>query len=711
MPREATVHRDDQLDADAAGIGRAPGEFARHPKTGAPYVVSLDRLTDAKLRKAELVELCARHEIAFDPKATVPQLKALLGDLAKRGSKVQYGRPSGFGKYIELATAIQRNSERREALGLLLDPTLFRLLDGLDDITVDALDARDPALRDTLDKVAAGALDVGGAKLSANRGTWFHGVSEHVDRGESWQHLAAAGEALGIAMSVQAALALAYERAIKFYGFEIIAIEATCVDDLWRLAGTLDRIVRLTRELRFILPTGEIVVLPAGWVGILDLKTGALFLDEAGFIMYWRSYSVQCASYQQSRPYDTDRDLRGDWPEKLDDHWAIILHVDIRAALEGNARAQLVLVDLEAGRHAGALCVAAREWERRTDVFSIPTDDLCVSVPVEQIGQESRSSVPEERDPRQPDVASATEAEAQPGAASATVAIVCSRGGGCQTIVLPAVPTPPVVEQPAEEATPAASSANVAEHGSVQPPAADAQPAPVAAATGAMTDEEVRAEYFALAEDKRADVARMRDEHIAAELRQGRVVSKRDATAAALRWIQPFDIELPPQPAPEPKPLPERTVQFTGDEGDTVSEAEALEARGWIERLYTDDPEAFAEVRRVAKQADDAGVGFHILHRSTRRRWQIYRGLMNVARYGWADELVRDLLAAATGDDACRQPAIALGQIVGLLALDQAAAFADLAARLHAGSVVPVFADGRFTFHGVAQAEPALAGV
>lgn len=324
MPREAVVHRDENLDVDAAGITRKPGEFARHPKTGAPYVASVDKLTDAKLKKAELVELCARHGIEFDPKATVPQLKTLLGDLAKRGSKVQYGRPSSLGKQIENTTNLQKWSERAVALGIYLSQEhqvdhddLLTELAGELFVAQAAADLDDAAAKDILDSIAVKAKNRAQAGIAAERGTHEHGVTEDIDEGVDPIERIQRGEELGIPAHVGHALAEAWRKMLVEFDLEILAVEATCVDDVWRQAGTLDRIARLRRDLRFVLPTGEIVIIPAGTVLILEIKTGKLRLDDAGFLSHWQSYAVQLASYAQSVPYDPDTDTRWTWEEVL----------------------------------------------------------------------------------------------------------------------------------------------------------------------------------------------------------------------------------------------------------------------------------------------------------------------------------------------------------------------------------------------------------
>lgn len=313
MPREATILREGA--EDAVGIERRPGEFARHVKTGAPYVTDPARLTDAGLKKAELVELCARHDIAFDPKATVPQLKALLGDLAKRGSKVMYGRPSSLGKQIENTTNLQKWSERMVSLGIARDAEL-----AADAAALVGMDETSKEFKDAADAIARRAKTVAQAHLAAERGTHHHELTEDVDTDRDPVARMVAGEDLGVPAEVQQALITAWQKMLVEYDLEILTVEATCVDDIWRQAGTLDRIARLRKDLRFIQPTGEIVVIPAGTVLILDIKTGKLRLDDAGFVSYWRSYAVQLASYAQSVPYDPDTDTRSTWEEVLGAH-------------------------------------------------------------------------------------------------------------------------------------------------------------------------------------------------------------------------------------------------------------------------------------------------------------------------------------------------------------------------------------------------------
>jgi hypothetical protein len=351
-------------------------DFPRNAKTGAPQVAHPTRTTSVNGTKPELIQKCVEAGIRVPVGAKIADLLQLLGP---RPVMVTYGRPSSLGKQIENQTNLQKWAERMVACGIAVDPILQRDCLALA-VPREQRDTRD--WREAADAVAVKAKSAAQADLAADRGTHAHALTEDHDQERDWIERARTGEDLGLPHPVQAALVAAWEKMLMTHGIEILATEAQVVDDLWRQAGTLDRVCRLTRDLRFLLPTGEIVTLPAGWVGILDIKSGKLRLDQQGHVGYWHGYAVQLASYAQARPYDPETLKRSDWPFEIDQKWAVIAHLDVLAALEGTAVCRLILVDLAAGRAAGELCVAAREWEKRTDVFSVPDAELAVEVAV-----------------------------------------------------------------------------------------------------------------------------------------------------------------------------------------------------------------------------------------------------------------------------------------------------------------------------------------
>jgi hypothetical protein len=248
------------LDAGPAGrqmTERQPGEFARHPHTGAPYVAHPTETTKRTGTKAELfAELEAaginwQSDLDIDPSRTptIAQMQDLLGPRPKR---VQYGRPSSLGNQIENMTNIQKWCERAVALGCFLRP---ELLEPLGDVDPAALNLDDGETRDLLDTIAVKGKDAARAGLSADRGTHGHELTEDSDNDRDWIVRAERGEHLGLPMEVQTALVAAWQRMLDVYGIEILAVESTCVDDQWRQRRTLAGLRRAGRVVR---PVGAV---------------------------------------------------------------------------------------------------------------------------------------------------------------------------------------------------------------------------------------------------------------------------------------------------------------------------------------------------------------------------------------------------------------------------------------------------------------------
>lgn len=313
--------------------------------------------------------------------ADVPYVTDPSGATVKTGprkgepKRLAYGSPSNRGKQIENTTNLVKWGERRVVLGIGADPALVEMCAQLT-----ALDVDSDEYKTLADSIILRAKEAAEANLAAERGTHGHALSEDADDGRDWLHRAEAGEVLGLDTPVQAALVTAWREMLERTGLEILAIEASCVDDAWRLAGTLDRIARTTRPLRFALVGGEVVEIPAGTVLVLDVKTGQRRLNRDGSVMYWQGYAIQIASYAQAAPYDTEAETRGEWAWPISQEHALIAHLDIAGALDGDARCELVYVDLVAGReHGGECVVAAKAWEQRKDVFSVAMLDAEIS--------------------------------------------------------------------------------------------------------------------------------------------------------------------------------------------------------------------------------------------------------------------------------------------------------------------------------------------
>lgn len=290
--------------------------------------------------------------------AGVPYVSDPSGATVKSGARkgepkrVMYSSTSNFGILIENQGSLEKWSERKVVEGIGIDPDLWRACAELAAMPADAEGRAAVA-----DGIVVAAKRAANAWLAADRGTHAHSLTEHADRAEDWSHLVEGGVVLGIDPEQQAAIVDAWRSMLARHDIEVLAIEAAVVDDGWRCAGTLDRVVRIGRPLRFARKTGEVVDVPAGSVVVLDIKSGSTR----------KAHAVQIASYAQSVPYDTDAETRGEWPFAIDQQHALIAHIDI-----DGGTCDLVYVDLVAGREHGGECVVmAKAWEQRTDVFSV----------------------------------------------------------------------------------------------------------------------------------------------------------------------------------------------------------------------------------------------------------------------------------------------------------------------------------------------------
>jgi hypothetical protein len=321
--------RDDFLTERYTNSGE---DFQRHPNTGAPYVNHPTKVT-----------------------------------IKGKPWRAMYGRPSNFGAQIEDRYGINRWTERHVLLGTTLLPREVQA-------AVGRLDLEDASDRLIADGWVVDAKEQAGAFLAAARGTFVH-LATTLDRDEADPLLSLAyrGEdELGVPTGAIDAILTSWALLLERHGLHELAVEQKVVDDRWRLAGTLDRIVQLEWDLHF-----GAHIIPAGTVLILDIKTGRLTMEQ-GHPAYWNAYSVQIASYAHSLPYVIDglAEERMEWPWHVDQRHALIAHLDIGNALsEGVATAQLVHVDLTEGHKAGNLCRQARDWQSSRSIFALHSAD------------------------------------------------------------------------------------------------------------------------------------------------------------------------------------------------------------------------------------------------------------------------------------------------------------------------------------------------
>ena len=334
---------DTPLAGDNNGVRRrTPGDFMRDGG-GTPWVTNPDGAV-----------------VKSGPRKGLPKLE-------------KYGRPSSLGKDIENTYNLDRWNERQIVHGLASDNQ--EVLAALEKLA-GCLDPHHPETRAVADAVVVAAKRAAKANLAAERGTHTHLLAELDDTDRDPIAAMENGEALGIPIEAQRAMLEAWRLLCRQHSLEILATEATVVHDEWRQAGTLDRIVRLGADLHF----ANGVTIPAGTVLLCDIKTGKLRTSANGATVdYWHSYAVQCCVYRDAQPYrcgvDDGDDERGEWPFEMDLEWAVIAHIPVEEALNGQATARLVLVNLAAARHVvETVIMRARAWQARKDLFAFTMD-------------------------------------------------------------------------------------------------------------------------------------------------------------------------------------------------------------------------------------------------------------------------------------------------------------------------------------------------
>jgi len=148
---------------------RRPGDFKRKGVDGPPYVASLTKTRQPTGKKDELIAQAVAKGIDVPAKVTIPQLKELIG---VEPAWELYGRPSGYGDLIDNPFNLIKWKERQLVLGIAINPSLLRELDGCDESNE----------RAALDKIAARAHAAADSDLAAERGTFVHLLTEWAEQ-------------------------------------------------------------------------------------------------------------------------------------------------------------------------------------------------------------------------------------------------------------------------------------------------------------------------------------------------------------------------------------------------------------------------------------------------------------------------------------------------------------------------------------------------
>lgn len=180
-------------------------------------------------------------------------------------------------------------------------------------------------------QLAEAMKEAAAASAGANLGDALHTMTARVDRGEKFRPLPPHDASIK-----------AYQECLVQHGVEILPeyVEQTVVLPELGVAGSFDRLIRKAERLF-----------------VFDLKTG----QDLSYS--WPSICIQLALYSRATYlYDWDTQTCNDMPP-VDQKIGLVLWLPA-----GTTRAELHVVDLEAGWEAAEKALWARRWRTRKDL-------------------------------------------------------------------------------------------------------------------------------------------------------------------------------------------------------------------------------------------------------------------------------------------------------------------------------------------------------
>lgn len=257
------------------------------------------------------------------------------------GKRVSYRRSSSVGKILDDESNLWDWKLRTVVKGAADRPELMAL--------ASTIDPEDKEGKKALRDLSEQCLEAGRGNRRSVQGTAVHSMFDHIDLDHSWW-----SPAPGFAT-----LCHSYVEALGFYGLQALPheVEVKCINDAYRLAGTLDRRYRTVRELTC--PDGQVI--PIGSMVLADTKTGESLEYASG------TYATQLAAYQGSVRYDPQTDERIPFDPPTFPDWGLIVH-----AIPETETVELYWVNLEAGRAGLELAQRVYEWRKRSDLISGP---------------------------------------------------------------------------------------------------------------------------------------------------------------------------------------------------------------------------------------------------------------------------------------------------------------------------------------------------
>lgn len=268
----------------------------------------------------------------WDRPLIIPLTKRKKPDL--KAKRVGYTRVSTLADSIGGAGGLIKYSTRHLALGMGKREDLAALASQYGEM--DSLSASD---KRELDGIIDRCRDASLGLVKADWGTAVHAFTEPGNQ--------------GVVPDRMVPDVNAYLQAADAAGLKVIDTEQFVVNDEVTAAGTFDHRHLLTRDLTFVSKDGSVTVtVPSGEAVVTDKKTGTVHLDKVG---------IQLAAYAHGKTYNPDTGERADL--EVSTEWGILAHIP-----KGEASAELILIDLEAGWEAAKIAAGALAYGKRKDL-------------------------------------------------------------------------------------------------------------------------------------------------------------------------------------------------------------------------------------------------------------------------------------------------------------------------------------------------------
>lgn len=291
-----------------------------------------------------------------------PKVASATGTTKAGKPKVEYyKRASAYTAGVENRYNLEKHTQRQIVAGVAVG--LTDDLSGVSGLLADIAAASDDDTRKRLcDQLVVKANDLAKSSLKADQGTHLHLLTEHADGllDAPLDALLAAGEDLGLSRELQLFARDNWLATLKDYELTVVEAELRIVNDAFKAAGSLDRVVRTTRPLTFTDTDGGHVTIPASTHLVLDIKTGSVSEPK-----WLNKHAGQLWLYASSVPYDPSTGTRHEWGFDVHTDHALIAHLD-----RDTAAVALYAIDLRKGHDLCRLAQQIAAWEKHDSIVA-----------------------------------------------------------------------------------------------------------------------------------------------------------------------------------------------------------------------------------------------------------------------------------------------------------------------------------------------------